>query len=59
MRERPPLPKRPARNQAIEAAIRLWRDQYSIEPATLERVAAGLRATLDVPKPATDTDVAP
>lgn len=59
MRELPPLPKRPARNRAIEAAIRLWRDQYPIETTTLERVAAGLRSTLDVPKPAADTDVAP
>lgn len=58
MRERPPLPKRPARNRAIEGAIRLWRDQYPIEPATLERVAAGLRATLDIPESAADADIA-
>lgn len=58
MRERPPLPRRAARNRAMEATARLWRDQYSIDTATLERVAAGLRATLDVPEPATDADVA-
>ncbi|MET8797195.1 hypothetical protein ABZV91_12230 [Nocardia sp. NPDC004568] len=59
MRERPPLPKRPARNRAMEATVRLLRDQYRIDIATLERVAAGLRATHDVPEPATDADIAP
>ena len=58
MRERPPLPKRPARNRAMEATVRLRRDEYSIDTATLERVAAGLRATLDVPEPTADVDVA-
>lgn len=58
MRERPPLPKRPARNHAIEAAIRMWRDQYTVETAVLERVATGLRATPDVPETAADADTA-
>lgn len=58
MRERPPLPKRSARNQTIEAAIRMWRDQYTVETAVLERVATGLRATLDVPETAADADIA-
>jgi hypothetical protein len=58
VRERPPLPERPARNQAIEAAIRMWRDQYTVETAVLERVATGLRATLDVPETAADADIA-
>ncbi len=59
MRERPPLPKRPARNRAMEATVRLLRDQYCIDTATLGRVAAGLRASRDVPEPATDADIAP
>lgn len=59
MRERPSLPKRPARNRAMEATVRLLRDQYCTDTATMERVAAGLRATRDVPEPATDADIAP
>ena len=59
MRERPPLPKRPARNRAMEAAVRLLHDQYCIDTATLKQVAAGLRASRDVPGPATDADIAP
>jgi hypothetical protein len=56
VRERPPLPKRPARNWAISPTDRLMRDQYCTDTATLERVAAGLRVALDVPEPVTDTD---
>ena len=59
MRERSPLPKRPARNRVMESTVRLMRDQYCLDTATLERVAAGLRATRDVPEPATDADIAP
>ncbi|MGW6332446.1 hypothetical protein [Nocardia rhamnosiphila] len=43
----------------MEATVRLLRDQYRTDTATLERVAAGLRATRDVPGPATDADIAP
>lgn len=59
MREQPPLPKRPARTWAMETTVRLLRDQYCIDTATLERVAAGLRASRDTPEPVTDADIAP
>ncbi|WP_280416483.1 hypothetical protein [Nocardia carnea] len=43
----------------MEATVRLLRDQYCSDTATLERVAAGLRAGRDVPEPAPDADIAP
>ncbi|WP_281219836.1 hypothetical protein [Nocardia sienata] len=43
----------------MEATVRLLRDQYCIDTATLERVAAGLRTSRDIPEPATDADIAP
>ncbi|MEU1982073.1 hypothetical protein [Nocardia sp. NPDC019395] len=43
----------------MESTVRLLRDQYFLDTATLERVAAGLRASRDVPEPATDADIAP
>jgi hypothetical protein len=36
----------------------MWRDQYTVETAVLERAATGLRATLDVPETAADADIA-
>ncbi|WP_267468757.1 hypothetical protein [Nocardia cyriacigeorgica] len=43
----------------MEATVRLFRDQYCTDTATLERVAAGLRAGRDIPEPATEADIAP
>lgn len=59
MRDKPPLPKQPSRNRAMEATIRLWHDHYCTDPVILERVATKLRTTLGVAGPAADTDVTP
>ena len=42
----------------MAANVRLLRDQYCTDTATLERVAAGLRASRDVPGATTDAGVA-
>lgn len=42
--DRPRLPSRAPANRAIAATLRLWRFGECTAPATLARIAAGLRA---------------